>query len=61
MTPLPNDPTVVVYINEQREVIAFASNIAYDLRVVAVRNKDQWNDKRAGKPFVSAPDYDDED
>jgi len=51
MTPLPSNPIVVVYINEQGEIMAKASNIAPDLKVIAVHSIEQWNKEVAGKPF----------
>lgn len=53
MTPLTVDPTVVVLVNENKEVIGIASNIAPDVKVLVTRNREKFDRAAANKPFVA--------
>ena len=55
MTPMPVNPTVVIFIDEGGVVAGIASNIAPlpELNVKVVHNQADFEDESAGKPFVS--------
>ena len=55
MTPLTQDPTLVVLINENREIVATATNVAQDLKIVQTRNVDKFTAASQGMPFVTDP------
>jgi uncharacterized protein YuzE len=52
MTPLTVNPTVVVLIDENGNVIAMATNVASDLTVIATDNRNKFDDEAKNKPFV---------
>ena len=52
MTPLPQNPVVVVLVNEQREVVASATNVSPDLKIVTTRNAERFEQEALGKSFV---------
>jgi hypothetical protein len=53
MTPLPVNPTVVVLIDEDNNVVKVASNIAPlpELTVRVLTSPQAFEDEAAGKPF----------
>lgn len=51
MTPLPENPKMVVLINENREVVAYATNIAPTVEIVQTRSLERFNDEKRGMPF----------
>ena len=55
MTPLPDKCKLVVLINENREVVATATNIAPDVEIVQTRNVERFNDEKRGMSFISEP------
>ena len=50
MTPLTNNPTVVLQVVDGK-LIAVASNVAPDLKVVMVASDAAFSDEAANKPF----------
>ena len=54
MTPLPVNPVVVVQIGpDSGKVVAVATNVAQDLKVVVVENDADFNEQALGKTFNS--------
>lgn len=53
MTPIPVGPSVVVYFDPARGLVAAASNIAPDLNVVVVDNAEAYGALVVNKPFNS--------
>lgn len=54
MTPIPVGPSVVVYFDPARGLVAAGNNIAPDLNVVVVDNANDYKALVANKPFDSA-------
>lgn len=54
MTPIPVNPSVVVYFDAVVGFVAAASNIAPDLEVVVVDNANDYEALVANKPFDSS-------
>ena len=51
MTPLPDQPKVVVFI-EDGKIRATADNIAPNLEISVVSTREMFTDESLGKPFV---------
>lgn len=54
MTPLPQNPSVAILVDEQNRPCAIASNIDPDLKVVVTNDRSIYEDEAAGKPFESS-------
>lgn len=54
MTPIPVNPSVVVYFDPVRGLVAAGNNIAPDLKVVVVDNAEAYGVLVANKPYDSA-------
>lgn len=52
MTPLTVDPTIVVLVNENKEVVGIATNIAPDVKVLVARNRARFDSVACNMPFV---------
>ena len=53
MTPMPNNPRVVIQINNLGEVVAAASNISAELDITYTETADAFNDAALGLSFNS--------
>ena len=51
MTPLTTNPTVVIRINEDGDVLDMATNVAPDLTVEVVYTKELYKKLACNKPF----------
>jgi hypothetical protein len=51
MTPLTENPTLVILTGDNGELIKFATNVSPDLKVVLTSNPHDFNDEALGKPF----------
>ena len=48
---IPNNPTVILRMDEDGRVKAIANNISQEINVVIVRNDDLFKDEAANQPF----------
>ena len=55
MTPLTQDPNILVWIDPKFGVMKIATNIAPELRIEIVDNEADFIDKAPGKPFNFDP------
>lgn len=51
MTPLTENPTVVVRVSPDGKLVDVASNVSQDLKVVIVGSATAYADEAANKPF----------
>ena len=54
MTPLPTNPTVVVLLNPEGKLEAYATNVAMDLEVKVATTLDEYRELALGKTFDTA-------
>jgi hypothetical protein len=52
MTPLPEKCKMVVFINKDREVGGYATNVAPEVEIVQTRNLETFKEATKGMPFV---------
>ena len=51
MTPLTNDPTVVLLIDDHGDVIKMATNIDPELKIQYTKSLREFDDLSRGRPF----------
>ena len=56
MTPLPDKCRLVVLVNENREIVATATNIAPDVEIVTTRNAEKFTEEARGMSFTTKAD-----
>lgn len=58
MTPIPNNPTVILAIGQDGVVVATANNIADNVKLTVVRTWEAFHQEQKTFPFVDLhPDY----
>jgi hypothetical protein len=58
MTPMPVKPKVVVFIDEDGNLMKFASNLSFDLEVVVETKPYEYREMTAGLPYKIKPQSD---
>ena len=53
MTPLPQNPVVLILIDEDGNPQRIASNIDPNLKVIVTTNPHEFKDESTNKPFVN--------
>lgn len=53
MTPLTQNPKLVLLVDGNGNVLKSATNVAADLEIKVVRDETTFNDEAANKPFVN--------
>lgn len=53
MIPLPENPTVVVLVDDRKLPVAVATNVSPELNLIIANTSKAFEDEARGKPFVT--------